>query len=218
MYKKITHTITEEHFGHPMATEIKKVIDKTIIVHPKPKMEPTTANKFRQDIANYFSSYNIKLDNIFKAIEASDDVAIADTEKVLFNEIDMIGDLFKPYYGIEFGERLNSSIRQLSMMFISIARNLKGKLDTKDWRQRVEGMRFELAAMLNLYNNAWRLPDVQNILGQIFSEIILLAQNIMNKSDTATTASFEKTANLLSVFDSQLSNGVIGQYPDKFIV
>ena len=56
MYKKITHHIVEEHFDHPIATELKAKIDKkskaTIdymgrVIDPitgKPAIDPTTGN------------------------------------------------------------------------------------------------------------------------------------------------------------------------------
>ena len=138
-------------------------------------------------------------------------------EKIFFDEVDMLGNKLKPYYGIEFGERLNQYMRTLMLLFISIAKNLKNKLDIRDWRQRVETVRFELSNLLNSYNNAWRSLDMQALLGQIFNEVIQHAQDVIQKNSSAD-ASFEKLGNLLSVFDAQISNGVIQQNPDKFIV
>jgi hypothetical protein len=215
MYKKVTHTITEEHFGHPMASEIKKVIDKTI-TPPKPKMEPTPANKFRNEVEQYFVGYNIKLNNIFKAIEQNNETELVAAEKIFFDEVDMLGNKFKTYYGIEFGERFNQYMRTLMLLFISIAKNLKNKLDIRDWRQRVDTVRFELSTLLNTYNNGWRQFDMQALLGQVFAEVIQHAQDVIQKSSNADV-SFDKLGNLLSVFNTQISNGVIQQHPDKFI-
>lgn len=216
MYKKVTHTIVEEHFSHPMAGEIKEAIDKKSLSR-KYKLEATSADKFRLDISSYLNNLNLKLHNIFKNIEANDETALVESEKMLFADIDALGDMYKPYYGVEFGERLNQYIRTVVLLFIAIAKNLKNKIDIRDWRLRLDTARFDIGNLLYSYNNVWRLPDTQSLIGQIFAEVVTHIQSIINKDTTATTKSYETTTNLLSVFGNSLADGTVQQFPGRFI-
>jgi hypothetical protein len=216
MYKKVTHTILEEHFGHPLASEIKEAVDKKV-VPPKYKMEPASIDKFRLDINNYLTSLNTKLLNIFRSIDSNDEAGLLDSEKVLFDEIDVLGNMYKPYYGIEFGEKFNQYMRTAVLIFIAIAKNLKAKTDIRDWRTRLDGIKFDLANLLYSYNNIWRLPDTPGMIGQIFTELINHIQAMVNKDVNATNATHTNVSNLLSVFANNLANGTIQQFPGKFI-
>lgn len=216
MYKKVTHTITEEHFGHAMAAEIKKVIDKTI-VPPKPKMEPVASSKFKADIENYFANFDKSISDIVKAIDSSNEVQLAEAEATLFSTIDSLGNTFKTYYGVEFGEKINQNLRSLVFVIIAIARNFKNKIDIRDWRARLDTIRNDLASMMYNYNNTWRYQDNQSILAQYFDELINFSQNVVNKTASGVDASFNKLNTLASVLASSFVNGTMQQYPGKFI-
>lgn len=216
MYKKVTHTIVEEHFSHPMAGEIKEALDKKG-VSAKYKMEVITVDKFRSDIVNYLNSLNIKLHNVFKAIEANNETALAESEKVLFEGIDTLGNMFKSYYGIEFGERLNQHFRTTALLFVAIAKNLKNKMDIRDWRFRLDAAKFDLSNLLYNSNNIWRLPETQGVIGQISNELINHAQAIINRDATETASTSESLNNLWTLFANTLANGTVQQFPNKFI-
>lgn len=214
MYKKVTHTIVEEHFSHPMAGELKERLDRKSL---KYKLEPVSAEKFKQDINSYLTNLNVKLHNIFKNVESNNEAALADSEKILFEEIDALGNMCKTYYGIEFGERVNQYLRTVALLFIAIAKNLKNKMDIRDWRLRLDAVKFDMANLFYSYNNIWRLPETQAIIGQIFNGWIDHVQAIINRDTTATTTTYESVSNLLSVFGSTMSNGIIQQFPGRFI-
>ncbi len=216
MYKKVTHTIVEEHFGHEMAAEIKKVIDKTI-VPPKPKMEPAAASKFKADVENYFVGFNKNIGDIIRAIESPDSMGLPEAEAALFANVDALGNLYKTYYGIEFGEKINQNMRALIFVIIAIVRNLKNKIDIRDWRNRLETIRNDLATTLYQYNNNWRYVDVVSVLVQLFDEYVNYAQNTVNRNQTTMDSSLNKMNNLGSVFASTLVNGTMQQFPGKFI-
>lgn len=216
MYKKVTHTITEEHFGHEMAAEIKKIVDKTI-VPPKPKMEQVAASKFKADVENYFVDLNKNISEIVKALESPDGIGLLEAETKVFTNIDTLGNLLKTYYGIEFGEKINQSLRSLIFVIIAVTRNFKNKIDVRDWRLRAEGIRNDLASALYNYNNNWKYPDNVSLLTQLFDEYINYAQNTVNRNQTAMDSSFNKMNNLGSVFASAMVNGIMQHYPGKFI-
>lgn len=216
MYKKVTHTITEEHFGHEMAAEIKKIVDKTI-VPPKPKMEQVAASKFKADVENYISSFNKNITDIIKAIDSPDGINLPESEAALFANVDALGNLYKTYYGIEFGEKINQNMRALIFVIIAIVRNLKNKIDIQDWRKRLETVRNDLATTLYQYNNNWRYVDVVSVLSQLFEEYINYAQSTINRNATTMDSSFNKMNNFGSLFASTLVNGTMQHFPNKFV-
>lgn len=216
MYKRVTHTITEEHFGHAMAAEIKKIVDKTI-VPPKPKMEPAAASKFKADVENYFTTLASNLTEVSKAIVANDETKTVSTEKVLFDHIDDLGNLFKNYYGVEFGEKLNANLRTTAFIMIAITKNLKNKLDIRDWRSRFDAVRSDVSNMMYQFNNIWNQPAQNLALQQIFDQLVNHTQDIVNGSAQASELSANRLNNLLSTFANTLITGTIQHYPDRFI-
>lgn len=215
MYKKITHTIVEEHFGHPMASEIKESLDSKNVML-KYFIEPMSVDKFRSEIINYYTALTNKLNSAVKAVESGNDTELSDTEKAIFENIDQLGNLFKAFYGLEFGERFNQYNRAFALGALSIARNLKSKTDIRDWRNRLDLFKFDLARMLNDSNNLWRQPDTQNLLGQIIDTLVLHEQAIINKDSTNEIKTKETLLNHWSSLASSLAFGVAQQYPSKF--
>lgn len=53
MYKKITHTIVEEHFDHPVSAQIKKTLERRESIEQKPieKIVPTPkeSDRYKDD-------------------------------------------------------------------------------------------------------------------------------------------------------------------------
>jgi hypothetical protein len=216
MYKRITHSIVEEHFGHPMASEIKESLDNKSVTL-KYFIEPMTVDKFRSDIFNYYNSLTGKLNSAFKAVESGNETQLMEIEKTLFENIDQLGNLFKALYGLEFGERFNQFNRSFVLGALSIAKNLKNKLDFRDWRNRLDIFKFDLAAMLFNNNNLWRQPDTQTLLGQIIDVLVQHEQAVINKDSTGETQTKEKLTNLWSSLASTLAFGASQQHPAKFV-
>ncbi len=217
MYKRVTHTILEEHFSHPMAGEIKEALERGSLTTKYRQTEPVSANKFKLDIENYLANFNSKLHTIFENVAANDDTALAENEKVLLEELDTLGNMYKTYYGLEFGERLNHYFRTAVILFIALARNLKDKTDTRDWRIRLDNNKFDIANLLYAYNNIWRVQDTQGVIGQTFTEIGKHAQAVIAKDATEATRSYDTASGLLKALATILSSGTIRQYPAKFI-
>jgi hypothetical protein len=215
MYKRITHSIVEEHFGHPMASEIKESLDNKSVTL-RYFIEPMTIDKFRSDIFNYYNSLTSKLNSAVKAIESGNETQLMETEKTVFENIDQVGNLFKGLYGLEFGERFNQFNRSFVLGALSIAKNLKNKVDIRDWRNRLDVFKFDLANMLFTNNNLWRQPDTQNLLGQIIDALVQHEQAVINKDSAGETQTKEKLVNLWSSLASTLAFGAAQQHPAKF--
>lgn len=215
MYKKITHTIVEEHFGHPRAGEIKEALDSKNVML-KYFAEPVSIDKFRADASNYYSTLTNKLTETFKQVESGNDAGTLEAEKTVFDGIDNLGNMFKPFYGIEFGERFNQFNRNFALTALAIAKNLKNKVDFRDWRNRFDMFKFDLSNMLNVNNNLWRQPDTQIQLGQIIDEFVKYEQAIMNRDSALEASTREKVQTLWSAFVNSLVYGLSQQHADKF--
>lgn len=217
MYKRVTHTITEEHFGHPMATEIKHTLENKFDTE-RPRLDATTADKFRNDVNSYFTGLHTKLANIATATETGNMEALIAAETVYFDEVEQIGKLMQPYYGIEFSERINQVFRGTGLSTIGISRNLKFKSDIKILVERLLANFDNLDFLLNQFNNVWVGGSVKSTWVPIIDSIVAEMSAIMNRDSSGTVAEHTKGSNLISAFSNTLANSVIQQYPTRFIL
>lgn len=96
MYKKITHNITEEHFGHPLATQMKKQMDK----HNSKSMGvgDAIADTTHLDTHKQFSKLIWGVRNyIISALGPNDDGTTL-LKNNLLTDATMIGQFFSRYY------------------------------------------------------------------------------------------------------------------------
>ena len=217
MYKRVTHTITEEHFGHPMAAEIKHTLENQS-EGIRPMLGATTADKFRSDVDAYFVGLHSKLTNIMSATETGNMESLVAAETVYFDEVDQIGKMMVPYYGIEFGERITQVFRGAGLSTIGITRNLKFKTDIRTLVERLNSNFDALDFLLNQFNNVWVSGTVKNTWATIVDVLVAEAAAIMNKDSSASINEHTKASNLISAFSNTLANSVIQQYPNKFIL
>ena len=97
MYKKITHNIVEEHFDHPIASEIKRGLERKV---GAPTSTIFDAAAFRSDAANLYTNYTTKLMAI---LDASTDAELLTAIENMFVNIDAIGNITKNFYQNEKG-------------------------------------------------------------------------------------------------------------------
>jgi hypothetical protein len=218
MYKRVTHTITEEHFGHPMAAEIKHTLENKFDTEQRPMLGATTADKFRSDVDAYFTDFHSKLTNIMSATETGNMDSLVAAETVYFDEVDQIGKLMLPYYGIEFGERITQAFRATGLSTIGISRNLKFKTDIRSLIDRLYINFDNLDVLFNQFNNAWAAGTVKSAWVAIIDTLIAESAAIMNKDSVGSINEHTKAANLMSAFSNTFANSVIQQYPNKFIL
>jgi hypothetical protein len=217
MYKRVTHTIIEEHFGHPMAAEIKHTLENKFD-GGRPMQGATTADKFRSDVDAYFTAFHSKLTNIMSATETGNMESLVAAETVFFDEVDQIGKIMLPYYGVEFAERITNAFRGAGLTTIGVSRNLKFKTDTKTLVERLYLNFDNLDFLLNQFNNSWLPGSVKSTWVTIVDTLVAEAAAIMNKDTTASINEHTKAANLISAFSNTLANSAIQQYPNKFIL
>jgi hypothetical protein len=89
MYKKITHNIVEEHFDHPIASQIKKTMERSTI----PNNIIFDENKFKSDVNAYFIKYKAKINEMINSITGSEEALIVPFEELFDNAwVDGIGN------------------------------------------------------------------------------------------------------------------------------
>jgi hypothetical protein len=223
MYKKIIHTITEEeHFDLPADTEIKRMLDNgnngyNEYDDMRPMIGATTADKFRADVNAYFTTVHQRLTGFATATENGDMDTLLIEETLYFDEVNDLGLLLRPYYGIEFNERLTQVFRSLGLIMIGIGRNLKFKTDVRNQVMGSDLIFDNLDQLLNQYNNNWYLGSAKRMWVAIRESLVSEATAIMNKDDTASASAHTQAAERMSTFAETLANSVIQQYPNKFI-
>lgn len=215
MYKKITHTIVEEHFDHPSAIQIKKTIDRQTLKSTLTAFETPAA--FTKQINDYFNSFAVDVDNIIKCIKKPDQDLQYAQEKA-FENVDKLGNIVKPYYGFEMQQQLNTVMSNYILTLSNLIRNLNLKTDTAIWIQRLNGAAGDLASTLGPRNTInWNWPTIDTTFRSINADWIAQANALLSNNISVAAASKEKAERTLSSFASTFSNGVISQYPDQFL-
>lgn len=217
MYKKITHTIVEEHFDKPSAAEIKNLIEDGYS-DMRSMFSPTTAGKFKTDINGYFNQLHLRLTNIAIATENGNMDTLLTEETAFFDEVDDLGKILLPYYGIEYSQRLNQNLRAVGLSFVGIDRNLKFKTDITLLVNRLDQTFDQIGNLLNQYNNKWQNNLVRNTWVAIRDGLVSEATAIINKDTTASVAEHTQVADKFTAFANELADSVIQQYPNKFIL
>lgn len=216
MYKKVTHTIVEEHFGHPAAAEIKHTLDSGYN-DLRPMFSLTTADNFRSEVSAYFTKMHMRLTNIATATESGNMDALLTEETAYFDEADDLGKLLRPYYGIEFNERISQVFRGLGLSMVGICRNLKFKIDIRNQITNLD-LNFDgLDLLLNQFNNSWYTGSAKRTWIEIRESLVNEATAIMNKDNTASASAHAQAAERLGTFATSFANSVVQQYPNKFI-
>jgi pectate lyase len=217
MYKKITRNISEdiieEHFEHPGAPQVKKLLEKKYEV----TIAPVNVEIFKTNVKDYFTDYNKKMINILAGVTLSND-DLEKAEEEMFADIDRIGLLTKPYYGIEFGEKLNQSVRGYALAMAQIVNFMKVGLDIKDITNYriINILSNDLSKMLNSYNNIWLQDTLKRYWIQICNHWIESAKARLRKDSKAEQDAITNATNVINAFANSLAAGIIAQFPNQF--
>lgn len=222
MYKKITHTIVEEHFDHPIAVDIANEANSSDESMPtkfkffKPRIGAVSSDKFRTDINAYFSGLKSNLANMISATAKGTKDEIFATETAFFNNSEQLGDMLKPYYGIEFGERLNQNINLIGLHLIGLTREATNNLDYSASEGRLTQTENNIVDLLARYNQLWPRADVYPLIVDIINELVLFAEHTVKKNTVKAQESGNKISALLSVLSNTVANGTIQRYASSF--
>jgi len=185
MYKKITHTITEEHFAHPMAMEIKKLVDKLI----KPKaIDPVTSAQLNVALQQYFTTFVNNMHNIITNM--SDSNAMRSAENAAYTDIISLGSILNPYYGTDV---INNITKMLTTFVSDFSLFLASAYKTKsisyvNFQNGTNNLATNISYYLNKVNSNWDHDAIFNIFMKAVPAWILLANAIANNNNADAIA------------------------------
>lgn len=138
-------------------------------------------------------------------------------DRLLRNQQD-IGNVFKPYYGDAFGDRLANLLREHILIAGKIVAAAKAgnqadveKLQA-DWHRNAD----EIAKFLSAANPNWTFKTLQDMLYthlQLITEIVTSCLRGDWKADIAAT---DKNEIHMIHFADILTTGIVKQFPEKF--
>jgi hypothetical protein len=213
MYKKISHTIVEEHFDHPMDGQVKAMVSR----FDQSSLMPS-AEELKQWLNGYFTNFSTAAINYVKSVKNSS-ANLLELETALFANIDQLGQWLKPYYGFEVGEKINTAVRNIAVDLLKLNFLVENNLDTADHRRRLSSNANTLANVLYSINNSWNFETAQKPITDWLEHIYSLSQ-LAAKKDQSQEAIDKKTQdilNLATAIASVMANGVINQHPDMFV-
>jgi hypothetical protein len=140
------------------------------------------------------------------------------TQRLLQNQVD-IGNGIKPYYGEDAGNKLTELLKQHVMITLQAVNatktgNSKDLTEAqKSWKQNIN----DLASFLSGINPNWNKKNLTAILEkylQLTSGEIL---SRLNKDWNSDLSMFNKAEEQIIMLSDYISDGIIKQFPEKFI-
>jgi hypothetical protein len=214
MYKKITHTIVEEHFDHPIANQIKKTIERSKVVDDQVFSETT----FRSDVHDYFTTYLTNLIEIINSVTGTTDDSVIPFER-LFKDawIDNLGNMTKPLYASMFGETLNEGLRRIVLTTFFLTQNMKNGTEPQflinGWRNVIVN---ELSQIMSSFNSEWLFQTVQSIFTAMPDDVVALLKARLKKDSSAEKLAVDKLSSTFATFEKTFVDGIIKQQPERF--
>ena len=212
MYKKITHSIIEEHFDHPMANKIKSTLERRV---SRPTNFVFNEDSFRNNINSYTNGYSTKLASLINGVTGTDDDLITAFES-LFMGIDDLGTTFKHFYQSELAERMNVSFRGMALLFTIMINSVKAGRDYASFENRVNSIANDIGVNMSLYNSRWDLNAIRNVMTNFISSGIAKINARHSKNSAAEQQAEAAMRSSLAEFSNIVQTGIMGQFPDRF--
>lgn len=213
MYKKITHTIVEEHFDHPMGVGIAANVGMPKSMrHSLAEIMPT--GQFKTFVDNYFiKSEDALIDLANATFDESLDFQAALAKAM---EYEGLGDMLEKYYDVEFKERFNQQLNNAILQLLFYWRNTIRKFDNKDTLNRIKTSGWAAGMLLNQYNNYWDRDIGRTLFDDFFQELINLGNAKFAKNKANETAAMDRLSAAGSKLSNYISTGAIQNHPEFF--
>jgi len=223
MYKKITHTIVEEHFDHPVGVEIADATTSggeipLMFRNLRPRAaDIVSAATFRSNISNAFLDMDAAMRDL---AESELDGDPTNNDVILQNAMASAavpGQLLRPYYGYEFDFRTTTLLQGASSTMMYIWRNLFAGRDIAQAVNRQYDVNFpNYSVFVNGYNTQWKIDTMKTLLDNWFSNWVEWAKaRKRNDAGAASTAESQNLAYINQIANT-FSSGVIAQKPELF--
>lgn len=200
MHKKITHIITEEHFAHPMAVEIKKLVDN---IKPK-SINSAQAMQLNTNLQNYFTTFVDDMRSIIVNMTEHD--LWYGACKKAYTDIPAIETILAPYYGTDVTRNITKIIttfvREFSYFLQSASKT--NNITYENFLQGSTNFEISLASYLNRVNPDWDYNTIHTILSLAVLAWIAQADAFLNKN---TTVDDDNVAIINKLFLTGQDNG-----------
>ena len=229
MYKKITHTILEEHFEHPAAAQIKSQMGYYPITTPAPKPASimsehaqqfkTAARKLLGNYARYISS---SINGIF---DSSPDLAAIGEQ--ISKDIDAIGGVMRAYYSQTVNDQTVMHLKKIANDVAEIARLVKSGKSIDQTKTNLLQEVDSFATLLESVNpEHWPAAAVRDYFGRAGDAWIGQIQARDRKQWAESIAFADRVLDIFigggtgmdgEDFAKIFAEGIIRQFPNQFI-
>jgi hypothetical protein len=229
MYKKITHSIVEEHFDHPLAAKIKSGLRNSTakrakmyveegdegedIIFGRPTNEIFNKAEFTQNFESYISNYTQKLIQITDTTAGTEE-QLVDAFDELFNMVNNISDFLNPFYNRELGERTATSFRHIASSVTMISHTVKAGWDPTPWIQSLNSAA-GIAEFSN-YNTSWSRLVIENIMKKFMIDIVNRIKAVKAQDQTTIDKTTQDVMTSMQEFKNLILNGITRQFPQRF--
>lgn len=210
---------------------MKKIFKALFVLILVITLLPLKAYAIDTDLPLNNSTVNLKMDERKLWIDhvlwtrdfiISDLASLPDKDPVLTRLLknqDDIGASIKPYYGEEAGTKLSKLLREhivIAGQVVDAAKsNNKSDLDkyNKLWYKNAD----EIAEFLSSANPNWSNSELKNMLYKHLEFVTNQAVARLNKNWKADIDAYDKGEEHMIMFADVLSDGIVKQFPEKFI-
>lgn len=223
MYKKITHTIVEEHFDCPEAVDIASEVNSDDLLMPmmrnrRPRQnEIISQSQLRSEIQTFFNNLSVNLDTLASASFDDNVDFSAAMDAVFSNDIDRLGNFLRTYYGAEFAARLNQDFRSIAMNLMYLWRAQRMKIDQSNQERNLTTLLAPAVGILfGTFNNIWDRTVVTDTFTSLIEDYMNLGTAKLKKDVTLESNIKSSIAATYNDIVNTMTDGLIAQKPEFF--
>jgi hypothetical protein len=221
MYKKITHHIVEEHFGHPAAAEIKYHVDNC---PTGPMMGMASTISSMRLKMTLHRAFNDLVSGLRGHVVTHTTEEMAEIDKKLVADITAVSDVIKMYYGDTAATAFRSKLDAYIIDAVKAIEAAKIDPVSSEISDKLKASIDDLATFLGGVNpTVWPSAAVTSILTSGAEEFIKQVTSRSNKDYVSDSTSLEKVRSIFvygagndSGFADVVAAGIMQQFPDLF--
>jgi len=230
MYKKITHTILEEHFEHPAAAQIKSQMG---YYYPTTTPAPKSASYIMSDQAQQFIAAVRKLLGNYARYISSSINGIFDSSpdlsaigEQISKDIDAIGGVMRIYYNSTVDDQTVMRLKKIANDVAELARLVKSGKNIDQTKTNLLQEIDSFATLLESVNlEHWPAAAVRDYFGRAADAWIGQIQARDRKQWAESIASADRVLDIFigggtgmpgEDFSKIFAEGIIKQFPDQF--
>jgi hypothetical protein len=205
MYKKITHTIVEEHFDHPSILPDDMNCDTTPVYYSNNRkaMAPFTnpeATQIIKDSVSYWGQLCSRLRSLVISITEGDkDIDLLKTR--LASDVGELAKIVERVYGMAGADKFKELVMNIGTTLVDILTSIRADSEslTNKLKMKLADEISALGEFLGSVNAAWPASAVKSIFTTFTDLYIQQALNRIAKQWSAGVEAADKAYNLMVV-------------------